>query len=289
MDRTRYRAVFISDLHLGSRGSRAASISHFLKQIRCDRLYLVGDVIDFWRLRGRVYWPWQHNAVLRRLLILAKHGTEIYYIPGNHDESLRQYEGLEFGGIKILNECEHTTADGKRLLVTHGDQFDMVVTHHKLISWLGSAAYEWLLVLNRFYNRYRRWRGKPYWSLSKHLKKTVKSACTFVSHFEETLSAEAKKRGFHGVVCGHIHTPELDESREISYYNCGDWIEHSTALVEYMNGEMEIVDFINHSHHIEGSTHTPEQLDVDLRREILVAAMRDQQIELDEFRASLRS
>jgi UDP-2,3-diacylglucosamine pyrophosphatase LpxH len=242
MSRTRFRTVFISDMHLGSRGSQAAELSHFLKKIDCQTLYLVGDVIDFWRLKSRVFWPWQHNAVLRRVLKLAKRGTRIVFIPGNHDEAIRQYAGLEFGGIEIRRECEHITADGRRLLITHGDQFDMVVTHQKLLSSLGSTAYEWLIVLNRYYNAYRRWRGKPYWSLSQHLKLKVKSACQYISSFQESLTHEAKKRGFDGVVCGHIHKPEIDETGDVQYFNCGDWIENCTALVEYGNGEMEIID-----------------------------------------------
>jgi UDP-2,3-diacylglucosamine pyrophosphatase LpxH len=241
MQRVKYRAVWISDTHLGSRGAHAAQLSHFLKRINCDTLYFVGDIIDFWRLKSKVYWPWQHNAVLRRTLQLAKRGAKIIYVPGNHDEALRQYAGLEFGGILIRREAVHETADGRRLLVTHGDQFDLVVTRHRLLSLVGAAAYDWLIVINRFYNRWRRWRGWPYRSLSQYLKLKVKSACMYVSRFEESLTREARTRDFDGVICGHIHKPEIDESSDVRYYNCGDWIENCTALVEYGNGEMEII------------------------------------------------
>jgi UDP-2,3-diacylglucosamine pyrophosphatase LpxH len=242
MQRVKYRAVWISDTHLGSRGAQAAQLSHFLKRINCDTLYFVGDIIDFWRLKSKVYWPWQHNAVLRRTLQLAKRGAKIIYVPGNHDEALRQYAGLGFGGVLIRREAVHETADGRRLLVTHGDQFDLVVTRQRLLSLLGAAAYDWLIVVNRFYNRWRRWRGRPYRSLSQYIKLKVKSACMYVSRFEESLSREARTRNFDGVVCGHIHQPEIDQSGDVSYYNCGDWVENCTALVEYGNGEMEIID-----------------------------------------------
>jgi UDP-2,3-diacylglucosamine pyrophosphatase LpxH len=241
MQRLKYRAVWISDTHLGSRGAQAAQLSHFLKRINCDTLYFVGDIIDFWRLKSKVYWPWQHNAVLRRTLQLAKRGAKIIYVPGNHDEALRQYVGLEFGGILIRREAVHMTADGRKLLVTHGDEFDLVVTRQRLLSLVGAAAYDWLIVTNRFYNRWRRWRGRPYRSLSQYLKLKVKSACMYVSRFEESLTREARTREFDGVVCGHIHKPEIDECTDVRYYNCGDWIENCTALVEYGNGEMEII------------------------------------------------
>jgi len=241
MQRVKYRAIWISDAHLGSRGAQAAQLSHFLKRINCDTLYFVGDMIDFWRLKSKVYWPWQHNAVLRRTLQLAKRGAKIIYIPGNHDEALRQYAGLEFGGILIRREAVHRTADGRKLLVTHGDEFDLIVTRQRLLSLLGAAAYDWLIVINRLYNRWRRWRGRPYRSLSQYLKLKVKSACMYVSRFEESLTGEAHAREFDGVVCGHIHKPEIDDSGDVSYYNCGDWIENCTALVEYGNGEMEII------------------------------------------------
>jgi UDP-2,3-diacylglucosamine pyrophosphatase LpxH len=240
MSRTRYRTVFISDTHLGSRGAQAATLSHFLKRIDCERLYLVGDIIDFWRLKAKIYWPWQHNAVLRRILKLLKRGTQVVLVPGNHDEVLRQYTGIDFGGIVIRRDVVHECADGQRMLVTHGDQFDMVVTKQRLLSLLGAAAYDWLIVINRFYNRYRTWRGKPYWSLSQCLKLKVKSACTYVSRFQDMLMQEAKQREVDGVICGHIHKPEIVDG-PIQYLNCGDWVESCTALVEHFDGRIELI------------------------------------------------
>lgn len=242
----RYRTVWISDLHLGARGCRAADLSRFLKQIRCDRLYLVGDVIDMWRLRSRWYWPEDHNAVLRRILNHVKHGTEVIFIPGNHDDAARQFHHQEFGGVKLLPYAVHVTADGRKLLVTHGDQFDLVVQHQPWLSKLGAMGYELLISVNRYYNAYRRRMGKPYWSMSQAVKGKVKRACTFISRFEEYLMADAARRGMHGVVCGHIHKAEMREARvgdqRVEYFNCGDWVESCTALVEHADGTLEIVD-----------------------------------------------
>ncbi len=241
-----YRTVWVSDLHLGSRGCQGESVSQFLKHVRCDRLYLVGDIIDTWRLKSRWHWPEAHNDVLRRLLNHARHETEVIFIPGNHDDAARQFVHLEFGGVKILPHAIHVGADGKKLLITHGDQFDMVVQHSKWLSVLGAGAYEFLLKVNRLYNAQRKWRGKPYWSLSQAIKLKVKSACTFISSFEEHLLREAHRRDLDGVVCGHIHkadhrTEQIDGD-EMLYYNCGDWVESCTALVEHHDGAMEIID-----------------------------------------------
>ena len=239
--RTRYRTVFVSDVHLGSRGCQAAQFCRFLKHIECDKLYLVGDIVDFWRLRSKPFWPTEHNEVLRRLLKLVKRGTRVVYIPGNHDEALRQYAGLDFGGIDIRKHHIHETADHRKLLITHGDHFDLVIRHSRWLSMLGSVAYEWLVGINRYYNKYRAWRGKPYWSLSQYLKLKVKSACTHISAYQETLLTQAEKLGLQGVVCGHIHKPELMEDVNMDYYNSGDWIENCTAIVEDYTGKMKLV------------------------------------------------
>jgi UDP-2,3-diacylglucosamine pyrophosphatase LpxH len=252
-----YRTVWISDLHLGSRGCRGEAISEFLKHVRCRRLYLVGDIIDTWRLKSRWHWPESHNDVLRRLLNHARHETEVIFIPGNHDDAARQFIDLEFGGVKVMPYAIHVGADGKRLLVTHGDQFDMVVQHSKALALLGAGAYEFLLRVNRSYNTVRRWRGKPYWSLSRAIKLKVKRACTFISSFEEHLLREAHRRKLDGVVCGHIHKAdhriELIDGDEMLYYNCGDWVESCTAIVERHDGSMEIIDGLRwleeHRHH----------------------------------------
>lgn len=242
MRRRAFRSIWISDLHLGSRGCRAGDLERFLHRVDCETLYLVGDVVDFWRLKNRTFWPQAHNEVIRRVLKLAKRGTDVVLVPGNHDEALRQYAGHAFGDVRIEMEAVHDCPDGRRLLVTHGDQFDLVVKHSPLIARVGAAAYESLIVVNRLYNRVRQWWGKDYWSLAQFLKLKVKSACTFVSCFEETLVREAKHRGLDGVVCGHIHHPALDEHEDgFLYLNCGDWVENCTALVEHADGRIEMI------------------------------------------------
>ncbi|MEN0020206.1 MAG: UDP-2,3-diacylglucosamine diphosphatase, partial [Planctomycetota bacterium] len=243
--RLSYRTVFISDVHLGSGGCRAAQLASFLKHIECERLYLVGDIIDMWRLKQRWYWPEKHNRVVTRILKLAKRGTHVTLVPGNHDEHARQFAGLRFGDVEVLREAHHTTADGKRLLITHGDQFDLVVKHARLLSVLGSWAYDTLVVLNKHFNRIRKLLGLHYWSLSHFLKMRVKSACTYIAQFEDTLVDEAAKRGFDGVVCGHIHKPEVRRAHgdtTTDYFNCGDWIENCTALVEHDDGTIQLID-----------------------------------------------
>jgi len=236
-----YRTVWISDVHLGSRGCQAREVLRFLNCIRCDTLYLVGDIIDLWRLRSRWYWPPEHAEVIQRILHMARNGCEVFYIPGNHDEAARQYLNLNFAGVRIVPHAIHETARGRRFLVTHGDQYDLVVKHSRLLAVLGSAAYEWLIRLNRVYNAIRRWRGKPYWSLAQYIKLRVKSACKFVSNFEEALVNEARARGLCGVVCGHIHRPEV-KLDSILYFNCGDWIENCTAVVEHHDGTLDVIE-----------------------------------------------
>ncbi len=240
-----YRSVFISDLHLGSRGCRAKELNAFLKRIRCEKLYLVGDVIDMWRLRQRWYWPKHHNKVARRLFRMANSKkTEVIFIPGNHDEAARQFVGMVFGDVKVTRDATHETADGKRLLVTHGDQFDMIVQHAKLVSMLGSWAYDWLVTINRHYNALRNKFGLPYKSFSQAIKMKVKSACKFISRFEDVLCGEAARREYNGVVCGHIHKAEARPHDEVAYFNCGDWVESCTALVEYDDGKIQLIDGI---------------------------------------------
>jgi UDP-2,3-diacylglucosamine pyrophosphatase LpxH len=248
-----YRTVFISDAHLGSRGCRAAALSRFIKYVRCERLYLVGDIVDMWRLKQKWYWPGEHNNVLRRILNQTKHHTDVVFVPGNHDEGARQFLHTDFGGIRILPYAIHITADGRKLLVIHGDQFDLIVKHSRFVSMLGGKAYEKLIAVNHRYNQARRLLGLPYQSLSKKIKGRVKSACMFISKFEETLAHEARRRGLDGVVCGHIHEPAAvpmdqqqppNSAEQMQYFNCGDWIENCTALVEHHDGRMEVIDGI---------------------------------------------
>jgi UDP-2,3-diacylglucosamine pyrophosphatase LpxH len=240
--KARYRTLFISDCHLGSSGAKAEELARFLKQIDCDTIYLVGDVIDMWRLRQRWYWPDTHNSVMRRLLKMSHKGTTIVYVPGNHDEAARPFCGLSFGGMQMAMEAVHITADGRRLLITHGDQFDLVVRNSRLLALAGTLGYEMLLKINGAYNFGRRLFGLPYDSLSQAIKARVKSACNFISNFEQALVAEARAGGFDGVVCGHIHKAEKRMIEDIEYLNCGDWVESCTALVEHDDGRIELVD-----------------------------------------------
>ena len=240
-----YRAVFISDTHLGTRGCRSDFLADFLGRMSCDRLYLVGDIIDGWRLRKSWYWDANHDEVLRLILRHAQSGAEVTYIPGNHDEMFRAWlpVGLEVGGIRLRNDAVHVTADGRRLLVIHGDEFDSVVRYAKFIALLGDGAYAGALAINRWFNVLRRHLGYPYWSLSAWLKRQVKGAVKAIDRFEVALANEARRRGFDGVVCGHIHHAEMREVNGVLYMNDGDWVESCTALVEHHNGEFELVDW----------------------------------------------
>ena len=239
----RFRTVFVSDLHLGFRGTRAEEFAAFLKRVECERLYLVGDIVDMWVLRQRWRWPATHNQVARRLLKLAKRGTRVIYVPGNHDESLRPYAGIDLAGIRIATQAVHRLADGRRLLICHGDEYDLAVQHSRLLSMIGGLGYDYLVALNRAVNSARALVGLRRWSFSQAIKRKVKGACTFISRFEDALIDEAKRRGLDGVVCGHIHDPRLETRPDgLTYANCGDWIERATALVEHEDGTLEIVD-----------------------------------------------
>ena len=240
-----YRCVFISDTHLGTRGCRGEFLADFLRQTSCDQLYLVGDIIDGWRLRKSWYWDDSHDEVLRLILRKARAGTLVTYIPGNHDEMFRSWlpMGLEIAGIKLREEAMHVTVDGKRLLVTHGDAFDSVVRYAKFLAVLGDSAYTFALVSNRWFNAVRRRLGYPYWSLSAWLKRQVKGAVKAIDRVESARASEARRRGFDGVVCGHIHHPEIREVDGVMYFNDGDWVESCTALVEHHDGRMELIDW----------------------------------------------
>lgn len=239
--RRRYRTIWISDVHLGTRGCNADMLIDFLDHVDSEQLYLVGDMIDGWRLKKRFYWPASHNDVVWRLMKRAKRGTRVTYIPGNHDEVFRQFAGLDFGGVKIRRKAIHTTADGRRLLVLHGDEFDAITLAHRWVALIGDSAYTALMVVNRWVNAARRRLGLPYWSLSKHAKAKVKNAVAFISHFEEVVAHAAGSRGVDGVVCGHIHTAEIRTIGDVAYYNDGDWVEGCTALVEHFDGRMELL------------------------------------------------
>ncbi|MBW8784985.1 MAG: UDP-2,3-diacylglucosamine diphosphatase [Novosphingobium sp.] len=239
----RFRTVWISDIHLGTRGCNAALLVDFLRSLECETLYLVGDIVDGWRLKKGWYWPDAHNEVVRRVLKMAHRGTRVVFVAGNHDEVLRDYAGMTFGGVELTLEAEHVTADGRRLLITHGDNFDGVVLYARWLAFLGDQAYTLLLRANIVFNAVRRRFKLPYWSLSSYMKKRVKNAVQFVSSFEDAVAREAVSRGFDGIVCGHIHCAEIREIGGITYYNDGDWVESCTALVEEADGAMAIVDW----------------------------------------------
>jgi UDP-2,3-diacylglucosamine pyrophosphatase LpxH len=240
-----YRTIWISDTHLGTPGARANALLHFLKYTRSETLYLVGDIVDGWQLRKRFYWPQEHNDVIQKLLRKARHGTRVIYIPGNHDEAARHYLGVNFGEIAIKEDDIHETADGKKLWVVHGDLFDGVIQHARWLAYLGDRAYTLLLKLNSFVNRIRNLLNFPYWSLSQYLKHRVKSAVSFISAFETAMLTETRRRGCDGVVCGHIHKPEMREVDGLLYANDGDWVESMSALVEHHDGTLELLDWQN--------------------------------------------
>jgi len=242
-ERRRYRTVWISDVHLGTRGCNADMLIDFLDHVDSDAMYLVGDIVDGWQLKKRFYWPAAHNDVIWRLMKRARRGTRMIYIPGNHDEMFRQFAGLDFGGIKIRRKAVHETADGRRLLVLHGDEFDAITLSHRWLAHVGDAAYTALMTLNRAVSAVRRKFGMPYWSLSKHAKAKVKNAVAFISRFEEIVAEAAGDRGVDGVVCGHIHTAEIRDIAGVAYYNDGDWVEGCNALVEHFDGTMEILNW----------------------------------------------
>ncbi len=246
-----YRSVWISDVHLGFPGCRAEFLLEFLRDTDCDTLYLVGDIIDLWYMKKRLYWPQSHNNVMRTVLGKAKHGTRVIFIPGNHDEAFRDFDGMSFGNVDIRNEVLHRTADGRRFLVTHGDQFDAVVTYSRFLAVLGTKAYDLLLRFNRWFNYLRRHMGFPYWSLAAFMKHKVKNAVLYMSAFETAVAYEAKRRGLDGLICGHIHRAEIIPMNGVLYCNSGDWVESFTALVELRDGTLELVHWSDAQHAVQ--------------------------------------
>jgi len=239
--RQRYRTIWISDIHLGTKGCNAELLIDFLDSTDSETMYLVGDIIDGWRLRKKFYWPASHNDIVWRILKRAHRGTRIVYIPGNHDEFARQFAGLNFGGVEIERAAFHTTADGRRLMVLHGDEFDTVMLAHRWLAFVGDALYTTMMGISRWVNVIRQRFGLPYWSLSKMAKHKVKNAVEFISKYEELVARAARERGVDGVVCGHIHTAEYRDFDGVAYYNDGDWVEGCTALVEHFDGRMEVL------------------------------------------------
>jgi len=240
-----HRAIFISDVHLGTRGCKAEQLLDFLERNQCQTLYLVGDIVDGWRLKYRWFWPAAHSGVVHAILRKIDSGTRVIYVPGNHDECFRAYCGREVAGIEIVREAVHETADGRQLLVIHGDHFDAVIAYAKWLAHLGDWAYTLALQLNEWCHLARRALGLRYWSLSAYLKQKVKNALEYICSFEEAVARDVRARGFDGVVCGHIHHAAIRTIAGVVYHNDGDWVESCTALVEDARGHLEILRWAN--------------------------------------------
>jgi UDP-2,3-diacylglucosamine pyrophosphatase LpxH len=238
----RVRTLFLSDIHLGTRGCQADKLLDLLRHYEAETIYLVGDIVDGWQLKSAWYWPQLHNDVVQKLLRQARKGVRLIYIPGNHDEFLRDYYGTHFGGIEVVEDAVHVSADGKRYLIVHGDLFDVIIRHARWLALMGSNAYDIAIWVNTYFNSIRRAFGLTYWSLSKWAKLKVKNAMKFIGEYEATLAAEAHRRGdIDGVICGHIHHAVIRDDLGLRYINCGDWVESCTAVVEDFNGQFEIV------------------------------------------------
>lgn len=236
------RTLFLSDIHLGSRACQAERLLEFLKDYDCEQLFLLGDIVDFWSLSRSLYWPTSHNTVVQKLLRLARRGVKVFYIPGNHDEALRGYLGASFGNIRVKKDHVHVAIDKKRYALLHGDQYDQVTSCARWLSTLGDVSYNLLVDLNRVLSWARRKLGvNGHWSLADYAKLNLQSAASFISGFERALARHGKAMGVDGVICGHIHTPALKRLDDVLYLNCGDWVDSCTAVVEHLDGRMELV------------------------------------------------
>lgn len=240
-DRLRVRTLWISDVHLGTRACKADYLLELLAHVECARLYLVGDIIDIWNMKSGWYWPPVHTRVVQEIMALAAAGTEVIYVPGNHDELFRDYVGSMFGGVQIVAQAVHQGADGRRFLIKHGDEFDAIVKHSRWLAVLGSEVYSFLLYSNRWVNYVRRKLGFPYWSLAAYLKHKVKNAVNYIGRFERVLAQEARRRRVDGVICGHIHKATIERVDGVLYCNDGDWVESCTALVERDDGSLAVL------------------------------------------------
>ncbi len=245
---SRYRSIFISDTHLGFRGAQAEYLLDFLRSTESEYLFLVGDIVDIRALKRGIFWPEAHNLVIREILRKGLAGTHVVYLPGNHDAPLRDYDGTVLDQIRVVDRYIHTTADGKRLLLLHGDQFDTVVQCSRLVSLLGAGAYDTLMRINIVVNRFRRAIGAPYWSLAAHIKRRVGNAQTYIRRFEEAVAFEARRLGLDGVVCGHIHLAAMKQVGGVLYCNDGDWVESCTSLVERHDGVLELLHWSDARH-----------------------------------------
>ncbi len=242
-----YRSIWISDTHLGLKASRTEYLYDFLSHTESEYLYLVGDIIDLWKIKRGWHWPEINNRIVRLVFEKASRGTHVVYVPGNHDEFFRDYNDLYFSGIQIKLRAEHVTEDGKRLLILHGDEFDAITLNNKWIAKLGSEAYDLLIIMNHWFNWVRRKLGFGYWSLSKHIKNKVKEAVNYISNFEEAVTHAARQHDADGVVCGHIHHAVITDYDGINYANCGDWVESCTALAEEEDGKLRLIHWLEES------------------------------------------
>ncbi len=238
-----YRSIFISDVHLGTKDCKADLLNQFLKVHRCDSLYIVGDFIDGWKMRKKVHWKKSYTRIIRKILKMSKRGVKIYYITGNHDEFLRKFANNRFDNIHLINTMTHVSADKKEFVVMHGDQFDGVTRAHRILKWIGDWGYDFLMFLNRLYNRVRAKYGYGYWSLAGYLKSHIKRAQTYIGDYEDAASHYAEKNNYDGIICGHIHHSALKTINNVCYYNTGDWVESCTALVEDFDGNFSIIDW----------------------------------------------
>ena len=236
------RAIFISDVHLGTRACQAESLLAFLREHESEYLYLLGDIIDFWAMNRSVQWAGAHNTVVQKVLRRARHGCKVFFIPGNHDEALREYTGVAFGDIRVESEWIHETLDGRRYWLVHGDEYDQVTRHHRWVAVLGDVGYNALVRINLVLSRVRRLLRRPgYWSLAGYAKHKVKKAVSFIFDFEDAVAHAAQQRGFDGVVCGHIHAAADRRIGNVRYLNCGDWVDTCSAIVEHFDGRIEVV------------------------------------------------
>ncbi|MDD5360105.1 MAG: UDP-2,3-diacylglucosamine diphosphatase [Sulfurovaceae bacterium] len=238
-----YKSIFISDIHLGTRFAKAEEFLNFLKYTDSENLFFVGDIIDGWAIKRKMRWFQSHSDVIQKVLKKSRKGTQVYFITGNHDEFLRPFAPLFLGdNIHIVNEASYTGTNGKKYLVTHGDFFDSITMTHRWLALAGDIGYDFALYLNHIFNKFRNVLGiKKYWSFSKYIKDNVKSSVSFINNFEEILASHAKHKKYDGVICGHIHKPEFKEINNVLYYNCGDWVENCSAVVEHFDGRFEII------------------------------------------------
>jgi len=238
----RVRSIFLSDIHLGTRACQADHLLAFLRAHETEHIYLLGDIVDFWSLSREVHWPAPHNTFVQKMLKRARHGVRVVFVPGNHDEALREYAGSEFGAIHVQREGMHVAADGRRYLLIHGDEFDQITRYHRWLALLGDAAYTLLVRTNILLSWVRRKLGKPgYWSLAGYAKRKVKGALDFIYGFEASIAHHARQRGMDGVICGHIHSAACKDIDGVRYINCGDWVDSCTAVLEHLDGRIELV------------------------------------------------